>query len=138
MNYIDNSLITNEQVQFRVSYFWLTRYQIYAAYLFGVLTIPILLGAFIIAWALYKHLVIYTTERAVTNLRVIQKRGIISINTEEIVLPAIETVTIHQSVVERIFGGGSVQVTGRGGIVINLHDIDDPLATKKVIENQRW
>jgi len=138
MSYINNSLINNEQVHFKVNYFWLTRYQIYAAYLFGVLTIPIFIGAIILIWAVYKHLVIVTTERAVTNLRVIQKKGIISIDTEEIVLNAIETVTIHQTVLERIFGGGSVIVTGRGGVYIKLHDIDDPLVVKKTIENQRW
>jgi uncharacterized membrane protein YdbT with pleckstrin-like domain len=138
MSYINNSLIANEQVQFKVSYFWLTRYQIYAAYVFGVILIPVFIGILILIWALYKHLVIVTTERAVTNMRVVQKKGIVSINTEEIIMNAIETVTIHQSVTERILGGGSVTVTGRGGISIVLQDIDDPLEVKKIIENQRW
>jgi uncharacterized membrane protein YdbT with pleckstrin-like domain len=91
-------------------------------------------GLFIFVYAGYRHLVIKTTERAVTSMRIIQKTGIVSRVTEEIKFDSIETVTVHQTVFERLLDTGTVCITGRGGIVINLSNLDDPLTVKKEID----
>ena len=137
MSYVARSLHDGEAVFYKAEYFWFERYMVYAGYFWGVLLTPIIIGLFLIAWASWTHLKIKCTERAVTNWRVIQKKGIISVNTEEIMMSSIETITIHQSALERMMGGGTVRVTGRGGIVVDLIDVDDPILLKKHIEHQR-
>lgn len=137
MTYVERSLHDGETVTYQAKYFWLERYTVYMSYVLGVVLIPVIIGLFLIAWAAWTHLKIRCTERAVTNWRVIQKKGIIAVDTQEVMINAIETVTIHQSAIERLMGGGTVRVTGRGGIVVDLSEVDDPILLKKNIEHQR-
>ena len=137
MSYVARSLHDGESVFYKAEYFWLERYTVYMSYVLGIVLIPFVIGIFLIAWAGWTHLKIKCTERAVTNWRVIQKKGIIAVNTEEVMMSSIETITIHQSALERLLGGGTVRVTGRGGIVVDLVDIDNPILVKKHIEYQR-
>jgi uncharacterized membrane protein YdbT with pleckstrin-like domain len=137
MTYVDRSLHDGESVFYQAKYFWFERYTVYMSYVLGIILIPVVIGVFLIAWAAWTHLKIKCTERAVTNWRVIQKKGIISVNSEEIMMSSIETITIHQSAMERLMGGGTVRVTGRGGIIVDLTDVDDPILLKKNIEHQR-
>lgn len=74
-------------------------------------------------------------EQAVTNKRVIQKTGIVSRKTEEMKLSSIETVEIQQSIWGRIFGYGTVKVTGRGLSDVVFKGIDDPMRVKRMIES---
>jgi uncharacterized membrane protein YdbT with pleckstrin-like domain len=75
------------------------------------------------------------TEQGVTNKRVILKRGIISRKTEEMKLTSIETVEIDQGVWGRLFGFGTVKVTGRGISDVVYQGVDDPMAVKRQIES---
>jgi len=137
MRYVNRSLHDGETVYFEAEYFWFERWKYIGAYIFGVITLITGVGLLFLAYAVYKHLSIRSTERAVTNWRVIQKKGIVSVETEEILMNAIETITIHQSITERLMGGGTVKVTGRGGVVIDIKDVDEPIVVKKAIEQQR-
>jgi uncharacterized membrane protein YdbT with pleckstrin-like domain len=74
-------------------------------------------------------------EQGVTNKRVILKRGIISRKTEEVKLTSIETVEINQGIFGRIFGFGTVKVTGRGISDLIFKGIDNPMSVKREIEN---
>lgn len=137
MTYIEQSLTANESILYKISYFWLARWEVWALFVMSVF-----IGAFfneeagliIFVYAGYRHLVIKTTERAVTNVRIIQKKGIISRVTEEIKFDSIETVTVHQTIFERLLDTGTVCITGRGGIYINLSNLDEPLTVKKEID----
>jgi uncharacterized membrane protein YdbT with pleckstrin-like domain len=137
MTYIEQGLTANENILYKISYFWLARWEVWALFIMSFF-----IGAFfneeagliIFVYAGYRHLVIKTTERAVTNVRIIQKKGIVSRTTEEIKFDSIETVTVHQSIIERLLDTGTVCVTGRGGISINLSNLDDPLTVKKEID----
>jgi uncharacterized membrane protein YdbT with pleckstrin-like domain len=64
----------------------------------------------------------------------VRKTGIVSRNTEEIRLTAIETVDLHQSTWGRILGFGDVRVTGRGESSMLLYRVADPIAVKRAIE----
>jgi len=66
---------------------------------------------------------------------VILKRGIISRKSEEMKLTSIETVEIDQGVFGRIFGFGTVKITGRGISDIAFKGIDDPMSVKRQIES---
>jgi uncharacterized membrane protein YdbT with pleckstrin-like domain len=71
----------------------------------------------------------------VTNKRVILKTGIISRKTEEMKLTSIETVELDQGLWGRIFGFGTLKVTGRGISDLVFKGIDDPMAVKRQIES---
>jgi uncharacterized membrane protein YdbT with pleckstrin-like domain len=85
--------------------------------------------------ALYEFLRLKFLEQGVTNKRVILKRGIISRKTEEMKLTSIETVEIDQGIFGRIFGFGTVKITGRGISDIVFKGMDDPMSVKRQIES---
>jgi len=85
--------------------------------------------------ALYEFLRLKFMEQGVTNKRVILKAGIISRRTEEMKLASIETVEINQGIWGRIFGFGTVKVTGRGISDVVYKRINDPMAVKRQIES---
>jgi uncharacterized membrane protein YdbT with pleckstrin-like domain len=57
----------------------------------------------------------WITEFAVTNRRVISKRGFIWRETEEMNMDKVETVDIDQTILGRILGYGDIRITGTGG-----------------------
>ncbi|OGI58831.1 MAG: hypothetical protein A2V58_00045 [Candidatus Muproteobacteria bacterium RBG_19FT_COMBO_61_10] len=85
--------------------------------------------------AIYEFLKLKFLEQGVTNKRVILKKGIISRKTEEMKITSIETVEINQGIFGRIFGFGTVKITGRGISDVVFRGIDDPMAVKRQIES---
>jgi hypothetical protein len=53
----------------------------------------------------------------------------------KIKLKSIETVEIDQGILGRIFGFGTVKVTGRGTSSLDFKNIDDPMRVKREIES---
>lgn len=72
-------------------------------------------------------------EAAVTDQRVIYKRGIIGRHTIEIHRSKVESVDVDQSIMGRIFGYGTVQVRGTGGSLEPMRNIADPLRFRSYI-----
>jgi len=68
-----------------------------------------------------------STELAVTDQRVILKRGVIARHTIEMNRSKVESVDVDQSVLGRIFGYGTVLVRGTGGSLEPMQSISDPL-----------
>ncbi len=130
MSYIEESLSTGEKVEglFRLHWFaWVPMV------MWIILGIPTLGLTWFIA--LYEFLRLRFLEQGVTNKRVILKRGIISRKTEEMKLTSIETVEIDQGVFGRLFGFGTVKITGRGVSDFVFKGINDPLSVKRQIES---
>ena len=69
----------------------------------------------------------YYTEIGITNKRIIAKFGFIARETLEIPLNRIESVTIDQSVAERITCCGTVAVHGTGQTLAPVRFIDEPV-----------
>jgi uncharacterized membrane protein YdbT with pleckstrin-like domain len=69
----------------------------------------------------------WTTEVAVTNLRVIYARGFIQRNSVEIHMDKVESVDVDQTVLGRLLNYGTVTVRGTGGALEPFPDIDRPL-----------
>ena len=130
MSYIEDSLSAGERIE---SLFKLHWFSWVPMWLWIVLAIPTIGLTLLIA--LYEFLRLRFTEQGVTNKRVILKKGIISRKTEEMKLTSIETVEIQQGIWGRIFGFGSVKVTGRGISNVVYKGIDDPMAVKRQIES---
>ena len=75
----------------------------------------------------------WTTEIAVTNLRVIQKRGFIRRVTGEMNMEKVESVIVDQSLLGRLFNYGSIVVRGTGSGIEGLHHIANPVELRSSI-----
>jgi uncharacterized membrane protein YdbT with pleckstrin-like domain len=129
--YVDQSLGENERVVVRGRYpmvFWL------GAWLALIVLGIIIVGVWIFLQATITML---TTEFAVTNKRVILKRGFINRDTRELAVGSIESVQLHQSVLGRIFNYGSLSVTGTGDAIIVFPQMADPVAFRRAIESSK-
>jgi uncharacterized membrane protein YdbT with pleckstrin-like domain len=87
-----------------------------------VLGVP---GLFLIARAWFQR---WVTEIAVTNLRVILKRGFIRRHTIEMNMDKVESVDVDQSLIGRLFNYGDITVRGVGSGFEPLRMVDDPLS----------
>jgi len=74
-----------------------------------------------------------TTEYGVTNMRVVQKRGIVSLHTIEMNLDKVESVDVDQSLIGRMFGFGTVAIHGVGSRWDPIIGIEDPLGFRSAI-----
>lgn len=150
-DYIDRSLAESEEVVMRgrwpviywigawvmiVGFAWaliggLVSFGIGAILGFGVLFLCGLLWFTIVA------LHMMTTDFAVTNQRVVLKRGWLTLSTQELAVANIEEVRIEQTIFGRLFGFGRVIVTGTGEGVILFPPLAHPIDFRRAIENAR-
>ena len=87
----------------------------------------------------YAHMMIIkaTTEIAITNKRLIYKRGLIARYVGEMNIDRIEGVNVLQGVWGRILNFGRVMVRGMGVGEVVLPSIEDPVKFRKSIEKAR-
>lgn len=78
-----------------------------------------------------------TTEIAITNTRLILKRGLIARQVGEINIDRIEGVNVFQPILGRIFNYGRVIVRGMGVGEVVLPVIEDPVAFRRAIEKAK-
>lgn len=125
-SYVESALIDGERV------LYLGRVSTWALFwpylLLGVLLLPVVIGLFLLisAWIQKK-----TTELAVTNKRVIVKKGLIQRETVELNIHKIESVRVEQGVLARMFNYGTVVVAGGGNPVAPVERISDPMAFRR-------
>jgi len=124
VSYLEESLSDGEKVVAIFSQHWITKLWL-VLWILLVVTIPI---------AIYEWLRLRTMEHAVTNKRVVYKRGIVSRHTEEMKIGSIETVEIDQGIWGRILGFGDIKVTGKGISDVTFRRMDDPMDVKRRIE----
>lgn len=95
------------------------------------------LGILIIAILLFisPTLSFLTSEFAVTNKRVIIKIGFISRRTLELLLPKVETVSVSQGILGRIFDYGTIVVIGTGGTKEPFPKIAHPLLFEHYVQS---
>ena len=130
MGYIESTLSGDEKVEYKFSYHWIKWVIPVILFIFGFMLfiIPSILG-------LYLILKIVFTEQGVTTKKGLKKVGIISRNTEELLLSKVETVEIKQGVLGRILGYGDVPLTGTGSSSLVFNTISNPMKVKKNIES---
>jgi uncharacterized membrane protein YdbT with pleckstrin-like domain len=78
-----------------------------------------------------------TTEIAITNNRLIYKRGLIARQVGEMSIDRIEGVNILQSLFGRLFNYGRIAIRGMGIGEVILPPIEDPIAFRQAIEKAR-
>jgi uncharacterized membrane protein YdbT with pleckstrin-like domain len=130
MSYITDSLSQEEKIHKIFKNHGIVTLLIVLNFIIGILTLGIWLIPAFIYWLKWKN-----TENGVTNKRVIHKSGIISRRTDEMRLKSIESIYIRQGFWGRIFGFGTVVITGRGQGDVILRWIEEPLKAKIEIEN---
>jgi uncharacterized membrane protein YdbT with pleckstrin-like domain len=74
-----------------------------------------------------------TTELVVTDQRVIYKAGLLARHTLEMNRAKVESVTVDQTMLARIFGYGTIIVRGTGSTLEPIRDISDPLTFRNHI-----
>ncbi len=137
-SYIESSRTKDETISkiFTLSLFVLIRPALW------VLLMTIFLLSWNISWGiggiifffLMMPLYYYSIEQGITAKRIIRKRGIIARDVQDILLPAIETISIKQSILGRLLEFGTLIITGRGSSNLVLEYICDPIDVKKHIE----
>ena len=132
MGYIEDTISGKEKIIYVVRFHWI--------YTFIAFLYLIFFGLLLIGILIFIKMMInkWTTERALTNTRYIQKIGWISRNTEEIGISKIEEVDLQQSILGRILGYGSISISGTGSGHILLEDIDAPLLFQKNLNDLRF
>lgn len=78
-----------------------------------------------------------TTEIAVTNTRIVYKRGLVARQVGEISIDRIEGVNVLQSILGRLLDYGRLAVRGMGIGEVVLPPIEDPLTFRQAIEKAR-
>jgi uncharacterized membrane protein YdbT with pleckstrin-like domain len=149
MAYIDRILEPGEEIRYRATISW-TTYAPSILLALGALAafiaaeaapkmeavgffvgVVLLLGAtalFLPAW-LRRH----STEIAVTNRRVILKRGLIRRHTVEMNMQKVESVDVDQTLAGRLFDYGSITIRGTGSTFERLRMVDSPLRLRTTV-----
>jgi uncharacterized membrane protein YdbT with pleckstrin-like domain len=78
-----------------------------------------------------------TTEIAVTNRRIIYKRGFISRRTIEMQMDKVESVDVDQTVWGRLLGYGNIVIRGVGEGIEPLKNIDSPIEFRNHVTGER-
>jgi uncharacterized membrane protein YdbT with pleckstrin-like domain len=149
MSYVDSILEPGETVRYRTNVSWtiylpaillaiaaLAVLALGAGYdptvnLAWFAAIVLALGAvatFVPAW--FRR---WTTEVAVTDRRVILKRGLIRRHTVEMNMTKVESVDVDQTLIGRLFNYGSVTIRGTGSSFETLRMIDHPLKLRSTV-----
>jgi uncharacterized membrane protein YdbT with pleckstrin-like domain len=130
MSYIEKTLSSEEVIQSIFKLHWMAWLRFVGWIVLAIPTVGITL-----LMAGYEYLRLKCTEQAVTNQRVVFKKGIISRHSDEMRLNSVETVEIRQTIWGRIFGYATIVVTGRGVSDVNLKLMAQPLNVKRAIED---
>lgn len=146
MSYVDSQLVTGETVRYRAHLsrlVFIVPYTIGAFGLFFVVrafAIPVYwwfaIGFLALATGIYMwcRLVYTSSEFGVTNKRVIIKVGWIRRRTVETMLSKVEGINVEQDLVGRLFGYGTIVVTGTGGTKEQFNKIANPLEFRHQVQ----
>jgi uncharacterized membrane protein YdbT with pleckstrin-like domain len=149
MDYVDTILEPGEKVVFRTSLTWTLYGRAIGLGLLALL-LPIVAAQFVsagvvvfslsaliavVAFISFLHAWFRraTTEIAVTDRRVVLKRGFIRRHTVEMNMQKVESVDVDQTQFGRLFNYGAVTIRGTGSTLERLAMIDQPLKLRSAI-----
>ena len=147
MSYIDRDLLPGEHLVYRTRLYWLVfagpvllsivvllpiAWLLFNSNWMRFSWIPLALSALLIGIALLRR---QTSDFAVTDRRVVMKRGIISTLSIELLLNKIEAIAIDQSLLGRMFDYGDIIVTGSGGTRELFRRIQAPFEFRRAVQS---
>lgn len=146
MSYIEKSLASNEHLVYRAHFHWLygaTAWllllgSVAAAFVMSTREQPFwvvvaLVGLGIVLFLSIK-LPLWAHQIAVTNQRLIHRRGLVGRDTEELQLRAVEEVRLDQGILGRLFGFGQVVVSGTGIEDVRLPTLAEPVRLRRKLQ----
>lgn len=139
MSYVDANLGTGEKVEYRGKVHWGIGlpYFLVAGLFFlvgGREGAPI--GAISLLIGIAKFLLAkITCEYAITNRRVVLKKGFISRHTTELNLRKVESASVSQGIFGRILGYGSLTVRGSGGTAEKYPNLAQPTEFRRALND---
>jgi uncharacterized membrane protein YdbT with pleckstrin-like domain len=144
MSYLDENLMAGEQVVYRTRLHWVVFAAavlvLAIAVLAGLLGLPagIVLSLMLLAgmvglvnWITYSN-----SEFGVTNKRVLIKVGWISRRSLELVLAKVEGIQVDQDIAARLWGYGTITITGTGGTKERFTQMGKPFEFRKKVQEQ--
>jgi uncharacterized membrane protein YdbT with pleckstrin-like domain len=141
MSYIDDNLMPLETVQARATLHWV-RFLL-PVFLLGMAVllhaaeypVPALYLASFLALG-YRVMETWTTEMAATTKRILGKKGVIARRALDMNISKLESVEVHQSILGRILGYGTLEFRGAGSGKSRMTCISNPTAFKKAVYAQ--
>jgi uncharacterized membrane protein YdbT with pleckstrin-like domain len=153
MSYVKNVLQADEQIRYLTNIHWIiyipgVALLVVAALVYGfalreeggrplwiaIAGVLAVLAALTLFQAWFRR---FTTEIAVTNRRIIYKRGFISRDTIEMQMDKVESVDVQQSVGGRILGYGDILIRGVGVGIEPLKNIDSPIEFRNHVTGEQ-
>jgi len=152
MSYVKHVIQPGEQVVLVGRLSWIVYHRAIALALLGIILVVLeriysgpgwlvigtgaLFGAAALISALQSWFLRWTTEIAVTNKRIIYKRGLITRHTAEMNMDKVASVDVDQSLFGRLLNYGSVHILGTGGVhgIERLERIGSPIALRNAID----
>ncbi len=141
MSYIDDNLMSGEQVIYRTKLHWMVfGIPIIFAGITAVITLAVgyffLFFLLAIIWVVSSFISFKTSEFGVTNKRVLVKVGWIRRNSLETLLAKVEGIQVNQGILGRILNYGTIAVKGTGGTSNPFHKIEAPFEFRKKVQEQ--
>jgi uncharacterized membrane protein YdbT with pleckstrin-like domain len=148
MGYIEQNLMQGELIRYRTRLHWI----VFASpvFLIGIGLIFFLsmhshaTTAFVTAGSIFlfggillgvsRFIAYKSSEFAVTNKRVLIKIGFIQRHSLELLIQKVEGIGVDQDISGRIFGYGTLIVTGTGGTKEPFKNIENPLEFRKQVQ----
>lgn len=148
MGYVEQNLMQGEQITYHTKLHWkifissIFLIVIGCAFLLFVhsnfnIAVVILGSVFIftgVILGLSRFIAYKSSEFAITNKRVLIKVGFIQRHSLELLLQKIEGIGVDQDISGRIFGYGTIIVTGTGGTKEPFKNIENPLEFRKQVQ----
>ena len=149
MGYIEQNLTQGEQIRFHTKLHWIVFvspifliaiglacviliYSYAPATILGIFSLLFFVPGILLG---VSRVVTYkSSEFAVTNKRVLIKIGFIRRHSLELLLQKVEGIGVDQGFSGRIFGYGTIMVTGTGGTKEPFKNIANPLEFRKQVQ----
>jgi uncharacterized membrane protein YdbT with pleckstrin-like domain len=150
MSYLDDHLLAGERIVYRARLHWTIFLTSIVVVLFGIGLWILLrsigepsysyaglgLAGIGLLLAVGPAIRYVTSEFAVTDKRVLGKVGFIERESDETLLSKIEAIAVDQGIIGRMFGFGTLMITGTGGTQEVFSGIADPLEFRRQIQSQ--
>ena len=149
MSYVKSVLQPNEQIVMMGRLHWIVYYRAIWYLIVGIILLllahkywdeePVIIltavvfGALALMSAIHAWFIRWITEIAITDKRVIYKRGFINRHTVETNMDKVATVDVDQSVLGRLLNYGTVTVKGTGLSFEPLRRVESPIELRNAI-----
>ena len=121
----DETLIANPKT---------SKWALVGPYAIGLGLAPFTFGISLVVPAI-AHLYRWSTEYAITDKKIINKRGFIARATDELLMKKVEGIDVKQGIQGRIFGYGDIVFSGTGMQTVVFKMVPNPIALKNKIQS---